>query len=95
MVQSVAVDAVDAFIFIGLFECEPGALLLAELFTLCQCRVRTTQMNEFVPGSMEILSSPDDDMIAQLMKSPVEEEIDSSVAFRVGVGPGKGTPTPP
>ena len=52
-------------------------------------------MNEFVPGSMEILSSPDDDMIAQLMKSPVEEEIDSSVAFRVGVGPGKGTPTPP
>ena len=53
-------------------------------------------MNEFVSGSMEILSSPDDDMIAQLMKSPVEEEIDSSVAFKVGpVGPGKGTPTPP
>ena len=52
-------------------------------------------MNEFVSGSMEILSSPDDDMIAQLMKSPVEEEIDSSVAFKVGPVGGKETPNPP
>ena len=59
--------------------------------------IRTTQMNNaFVSAcSMEILSSPDDDMIAQLMKSPVEEEIDSSVAFKVGPVGGKETPTPP
>ena len=41
--------------------------------------------------SMDII---DDDMIAQLMKSPVEEEIDSGVAFKFG-GVEIGTPTPP
>ena len=45
---------------------------------------------EFVSSSMDII---DDEMIAQLMKSPVEEEIDCGVAFK-GVG-GTGTPTPP
>ena len=46
---------------------------------------------EFVSSSMDII---DDDMIAQLMKSPVEEEIDSGVAFKIAVG-GTDTPTPP
>ena len=44
-----------------------------------------------VSFSMDII---DDDMIAQLMKSPVEEEVDSGVAFKFG-GVEIGTPTPP
>lgn len=48
---------------------------------------------EFVSSSMDII---DDDMIAQLMKSPVEEEMDSGrLAFKVAVGGTGGTPIPP